>query len=120
MLESQQQIQNFLNSQSFPHQTPYIPFLEYPIEEKSKLEKSLEVFYETVQKFQNMLYSSSQPNFQESYSSFLVAPIQNEQPSILKMNMELLRESEQQSQNLMDSRLHHNFQNQLPNSSFQE
>ena len=35
ILESQQQIQNFLNSQSFPHQTSYTPFLEHPIEEKS-------------------------------------------------------------------------------------
>ena len=100
-----------LNSQSCPNQTPYTPFLKYPIEEKSKLEKSLEVFCETTQQFQNMLDTSSQPNFQESYSSFSVALIQNEQPSILKMNTELFRESEQLSQNMMDSRLHHNFQN---------
>ena len=67
-----------------------------------------------------MLDSSSQPNFQESYSSFSVTLIQNEEPSILEMNMELLRESEQQLQNMMDSRLHHNFQNKLPYSPFQE
>ena len=51
MLESQQQIQNLLNSQSFPHQTPYTTFLEHPIEEKSEVEKSLEVFCETTQQF---------------------------------------------------------------------
>ena len=49
MLESQQQIQNLLNSQSFPHQTSYTLFLEYPIEEKSELEKSMEVFRESDQ-----------------------------------------------------------------------
>ena len=43
MLESQQQIQNLLNSQSFPNQTPNTSFLEHPIEEKSELEKRLEV-----------------------------------------------------------------------------
>ena len=56
----------------------------------------------------------------ESYSSFPVSPIQNEQSSILDLSMEPLRESEQHSQNLMDSQFHHNFQNQLPYSSFQE
>ena len=120
MLESQQQIQNLLNSQSFPNQTLYTPFLEHPIEEESKLEKCLEVFCEKVQRFQNMLESSSQPHFQESYSSFPVSPIQNVQLSILDLSMEPLRESEQHSQNLMDSQFHHNFQNQLPYSSFQE
>jgi len=94
MFKSQQQIQNLLNSQSFLYQTSYTPFLDYPIEEKSELEKSLEVFCETAQQFQNILDSLSQQNFQESYSSFSVAPIQNKQPSILEMNMELLRESE--------------------------
>jgi len=34
--------------------------------------------------------SLSQPNFQESYSSFSVSPIQNEQPSILDLSMEPL------------------------------
>ena len=63
MLESQQQIQNLLNSQSFPNQTPYTPFLEYPIEEKSEIEKRLEVCCEMAQQIQNMLDSSSQPNF---------------------------------------------------------
>jgi len=67
-----------------------------------------------------MLDSSSQPNFQESYSFFSVTQIQNEQSSILKMNMKLLREFEKQSQNMMDSRLHHNFQNQLSYSPSQE
>jgi len=52
MLESQQQIQNLLNSQSFPHQTLYTFFVEHPIKEKSELEKSLEVFCETAQQFQ--------------------------------------------------------------------
>jgi len=52
-----------LNSQSFSHQTLYTPFLEHPVEEKSELEKSLEVFCETAQQFQNMLDSSPQPNF---------------------------------------------------------
>jgi len=75
MLESQQQIQNLLNSQSFPHQTPYIPFLEHPIEENSEVEKSLKVFCERAHQFQNMLEYSSQLNFQVSYSSFPVAPI---------------------------------------------
>ena len=78
MLESQQQIQNLLNSQSFPIQTPYTLFLEHPIKEESELEKYLEVFCEIVQRFQTMLDSLSQPNFQESYSSFSVSPIQNE------------------------------------------
>ena len=50
-----------------------------------------------------MLDSSSQQNFQESYSSFPVSLIENEQPSILDLSMEPLRESEQQSQNPMDS-----------------
>jgi len=109
-----------LNSQSFPNQTPYTPFLEHPTEEESELEKRLEAFYETMQQFQNMLYSSSQQNFQESYSSFLVPPIQNEQPSILDLSMEPLREFEPHSQNKMDSQFHHSFQNQLPYLSFQE
>jgi len=78
MLESQQQIKNLLNSQSFPNQTPYTPFLEHPIEEKSELEKRLEVYREMAQQIQNMLDSSSQPNFQESCSFFPVAPIQND------------------------------------------
>ena len=73
MLESQQQFQILLNSQSFPNQTPYTPFLEHPIEEESELEKRLEAFCERAQRFQNMLDSSSQPNFQESYSSFPVS-----------------------------------------------
>ena len=46
MLESQQQIQNLLNSQSFPNQTPYTPFLEHPIEEEFELKERLEVFCE--------------------------------------------------------------------------
>ena len=107
--ESLQQMQNLLNSQSFPHQTPHTPFLEHPIEEEFEIEKRLEVFCEKVQRFQNMLDSLSQPNFQESYSSFLVSPIQNEQPSILDLSMEPLRKSEQQSQNLIDLQFHHNF-----------
>ena len=102
-------MQNLLNSRSFPHQTPHTPFLEHPIEEESELEKRLEVFCEKVQRFQNMLDSSSQPNFQESCSSFPVAPIQNEQPSVLDLSMELLRESEQQTQYLIDSQCHNNF-----------
>ena len=60
MLESQQQIQNLLFSQSFPNQTPYTHFLEHPIEEESKLEKRSKAFCEIVQRFQNMLDSSSQ------------------------------------------------------------
>ena len=115
--ESLQQMQILLNSQSFPHQTPHTPFLEHPIEEESELEKRLEVLCD---KMQNMLDSSSQPHFQESYSSFPVSPIQNEQPSILDLSIEPLRESEQQSKNPMDSQFHHNFQNQLPHSPFQE
>ena len=86
MLESQQQIQNLLNSQSFPNQTPYTSFLEHPIKEESELEKRLEVLCE---RMQNMLDSSSQPNFQESYSSFPVSPIQSEQPLILDLSMTL-------------------------------
>ena len=101
----QQRIQNLLNS----HQTPYT--LEHPIEEKSELEKSVELFCETAKQFQNMWDSSPQPNFEESYASFPVTPFQTTQPPILEMNMEPLRESEQQSQNQMDSRLNHNFQN---------
>ena len=77
----------------------------------------MEVFCE---RMQNMLDSSFQPNFQESYSSFPVSPIENEQPSILDLSMEPLSESEQQSQNPMDSQFSHNFQNQLPYSPFQE
>ena len=46
ILESQQQIQNLLNLQSFPNQTPYTPFLEHPIEEEYELEKRLELFCE--------------------------------------------------------------------------
>ena len=65
--ESLQQMQNLLNSQ---YQTPHITFLEHPIKEESELDKRLEVFCERVQRFQNMLDSSSQLNFQESYSSF--------------------------------------------------
>ena len=103
MEDSLQRIQNLLNS----HQTPYT--LEHLIEEKSDIEKSVKLFYETAKQFQNMWDSSPQPNFQES--SFSVKPFQTTQPPILEMNMELLRESEQQSQNQMDSRLNHNFQN---------
>ena len=110
-------MQILLNSQSFPHQTPHTPFLEHPIEEEFEIEKRLKVFCE---RMQNMLDSSSQPHFQESYSSFSVSPIQNEQPSILDLSIEPLRESEQQSKNPMDSQFHHNFQNRLPYSSFHE
>ena len=85
-------MQNLLNSQSFPYQTPHTPFLEHPIEEESELEKRLEDFCD---RMQNMLDSSSQPKFQESYSSFPVSSIQNEQPLILDLSMEPLRESEQ-------------------------
>jgi len=105
MEESLQQVQNLINSQSFPHQTPQTPFLEPPIEEEFELEKRLEVFCE---RMQNMLDSSSQPKFQESYSSFPVSPIQNEQPSILDLSMEPLHQFDQ---NLMDSQIHRNFQN---------
>ena len=75
---SQQQISYFLNSQYLPNQTSYTPFLEHPIEEKSVLEKRLEVCCEIAQQIQNILDSSSQSNFQESCSSFSVAPIQSE------------------------------------------
>ena len=54
ILESQQQIQNLLNSQSFSHQTPHTPFLEHPSEDESELEKRLEVFCD---RMQNMLDS---------------------------------------------------------------
>ena len=47
--ESQQQIQNLLNSRSFSNQTQHTPFLEHRIEEESELEKRLEVFCEIVQ-----------------------------------------------------------------------
>ena len=73
--ESLQQMQNLLNSQSFPRQTPHTPFLEQPIEEESEPEKCLEVFCD---RMQNMLDSLSQPNFQESYSLF--------QSHLFKMN----------------------------------
>ena len=43
VLESQQQIQNLLNSQSFPNQTLYTSFLEHSIKEESELEEGLEV-----------------------------------------------------------------------------
>jgi len=49
MEESLQQVQNLLNSQSFPYQTPHTPFLEYPIEEEFELEKRLEVFCDRMQ-----------------------------------------------------------------------
>ena len=52
MEESLQRIQNLLNS----HQTPYT--LEHPIEEKSELEKSVELFCEIAKQFQNMWDSS--------------------------------------------------------------
>jgi len=51
MFESQQQIQNLINSQSFPNQTPYTPFLEHPTEEESELEKRLKVFCEKYNDF---------------------------------------------------------------------
>ena len=51
MLESQQQIKNLINSQSFSNQTPYTPFLEHPIEEESELEKRLKVFCEKCKDF---------------------------------------------------------------------
>jgi len=117
MEESLERMQNLLNSQIFPHQTPHPPFLENPIEEESELEKRFEDFCD---RMQNMLDSSSQPNFQESYSSFPVSSLQNEQTSTLELSMEPLREFEQQPQNPMDSQFHHNFQNQLPYSDFQE
>ena len=117
MEESLQQMQNLLNSQSFSYQTPHTPFLEHPIEEESELEKRLEVCCE---RMQNILDSFSPPNFQESYSSFPVSSIQNEQNSILDLSIEPLRESEQQPQNLIDSQFYHNFQNQLPYLFFQE
>jgi len=64
-------MQNLLNSQ---YQTPHTPFLENPIKEESELEKHLEIFCE---RMQNISDSSSQPNYQESYLSFPVSPIQN-------------------------------------------
>ena len=63
MLESQQKIQNLLNSQSFPIQTPCTPFLEHQIKENFELEKCLEVCCEMAQQIQNILDSLSQPNF---------------------------------------------------------
>ena len=58
-----------------PKSNSIYPFLEHPIEDESELQKHLEVFCEKLQRFQNMLDLSSQPNFQESYSSFPVSPI---------------------------------------------
>ena len=85
-----------------PRFASYIPFLDQPIEEKSKREKSIEAMQEAERKFQ------ASPIPQYFHDSYSVPPVQNKKSSILKMNM---RESEQQSQNLMDSRFHHKFQN---------
>ena len=68
-------MQNLLKSQSFPHQTPHTSFLEHPIEDESELEKRLEVFCDRVQ---NMLDSSSQPNFKSPTHLF--------QSHLFKMN----------------------------------
>ena len=66
---------------SFPGFASYTSFLNQPIEEKSELEKSLEVMHEAKQKFQ----ASPIPQyFQDSYS---VPPVQNRKPSILEMSM---------------------------------
>ena len=71
-------------SSSFPYSTLHTPFPEPPIKEKSKIQKSIETMLESQQQIlQNMLDSSFQPNYQESYSSFPVSSIQNEQPSVL-------------------------------------
>ena len=60
MLESQQQYQNMINSQSSQlsqNQASYTPFLEHPIEEKSESEKSIEALRESERQFQNILDS---------------------------------------------------------------
>jgi len=65
-------------------------FLEPPIEEKSKLEKSIEAnLQEAERQFQKMMASSISQYFQESYS---VPPPHNEQQSALKTSEKLLRE----------------------------
>ena len=50
--KSELQSQNMLDSQSsesFQNQDSYTPFLEQPFEEKSELEKSIEILHETSQ-----------------------------------------------------------------------
>ena len=58
---------------SFPNFTSYTSFSEPPTEEKSELEKSIEVMFESQQQFQNMVNSQSSQFFQNqaSYTPFL-------------------------------------------------
>ena len=53
--ESEPQSQNLLDSQSsqfFQNQDSYTPFLEQPFEEKTEVEKSIEILQESAQQFQ--------------------------------------------------------------------
>ena len=59
--ESERQSQNLLDLQSsqfFQNQDSYTPFLEQPFEEKSELEKSIEILHETSQQFQKSFTQS--------------------------------------------------------------
>jgi len=52
--ESELQSQNMLDSQSslyFKNQDSYTPFLDHPLEEKSHLEKSIEILQESALQF---------------------------------------------------------------------
>ena len=71
------------------------------MEEKSELEKSIEVMQEAERQFQKILDSPISQYFHDSYS---VPLLQNDQPSVLDMSIELLCMSEQQSQNILDSK----------------
>ena len=46
------------SSQFFQNRNSYTPFLEQPFEEKSELEKSIEILHETSQQFQNFFTQS--------------------------------------------------------------
>ena len=58
------------------------------------LEKSLEALNESERQFQNILDSQYTPNFQDSYSPFVVPPPQEEK-SDLKKSIEILLELKQ-------------------------
>ena len=54
-LHAKHQSQNMLDSHSsqiFQNQDSYTPFLEHPFEEKSHLEKSIEILQESLLQFQ--------------------------------------------------------------------
>ena len=84
---------------SFPGSASHPPFPEPPIEEKSELEKSMEVMLEVQKQLENMTASSDPQNFQNSCSSF---PEQLKGKSLFEKTMEFVQETKHIMQNTIE------------------